>query len=182
MVEYETFDPDAEVKGEEVRSIAEAAGRISTVFGERVEMILAENGLGDVRPDAWYPLQSYLDALQQIATQVGDDTILYLGKKLPELNDWPSGVTTVVDAMESVRTAYGTFHRGGDVGHYELEELGGSEVRFTCENPYPCTLTRGVIRGTGEKFSPPTAFVDLEEESTRCRADGGDKCVYRVSW
>lgn len=182
MVAYESFDPDAEVKGAEVLSVAEAAGRLSTVFGERAEELLAEHGLDDVEPEEWYPLQAYLDTIEHIADQVGDEMVLYVGKELPDIIDWPSDVSTVVDAMESITAAYEMFHRGDRIGYYDLERLGGNEVRLTCRNPYPCSLTRGVIRGAGERFSPPTAFVDLEEESSRCRADGGEECVYRVTW
>jgi hypothetical protein len=182
MAAYESFDPGAEVKGIEVTSIVQAADHLSTVFGERMEEICAANGLASVRPDSWYALQSYLDALRTVDRQVGERAVFYIGKKLPELTEWPSGVGTVVEGMESISGAYETVHRGGDVGYYRVESVGDDRLRLRCKNPYPCALDRGVIRGTGERFSPPTAYVDLTERSTRCRADDGDECVYEVTW
>lgn len=182
MAAYESFDSNAEVKGVEVTSIAQAADHLSTVFGERIEEILAANGLASVRSESWYPLQSYLDVIRTVAEQVGQKAVFYIGKKLPELTEWPSGVETVVEGMESISGAYETVHRGGDVGYYRVESVADGRLRLRCQNPYPCALDRGVIRGTGERFSPPTAYVDLAEQSTRCRADGGDECVYEVTW
>jgi hypothetical protein len=182
MAAYESFDPGAEVKGVEVNSIVQAADHLSTVFGERMETVLATNGLGSVRSDGWYSLQSYLDVIQTIERQVGEKAVFYIGKKLPELTEWPGGVETVVEGMESISEAYETVHRGGDVGYYRVESVSDTELRLRCRNPYPCALDRGVVRGTGERFSPPTAYVDLEERGTRCRDDGADECVYEVTW
>ena len=182
MAAYESFDSRAEVKGVEVTSIVQAADHLSTVFGERIEEICAAHGLASVQPESWYALQSYLDVIRTVAEQVGEKAVFYIGKQLPELTEWPSGVETVVEGMESISGAYETVHRGGDVGYYRVESVGDGELRLRCKNPYPCALDRGVIRGTGEQFSPPTAYVDLVERGGRCRADGGDECVYEVTW
>ena len=182
MAAYESFDPSAEVKGVEVSSIAQAADHLSTVFGERIEEMLAANGLADVRPNSWYPLQSYLDVIRAVDRRIGEKTVFYIGKKLPELTEWPSGVETVIEGMESISGAYETVHRGGDIGYYRVESVTDGELRLRCKNPYPCALDRGIIRGTGEQFSPPTAYVGLAEQGTGCRADGAEECVYEVTW
>lgn len=182
MAAYESFDRSAEVKGVEVSSIVQAADHLSTVFGERIEEMLAANGLGDVQPNSWYPLQSYLDVIRAVGRRIGEKTVFYVGKKLPELTEWPSGVETVIEGMESISGAYETVHRGGDIGYYRVESVTDGELRLRCKNPYPCALDRGIIRGTGEQFSPPTAYVDLAEQGTRCRADGAEECVYEVTW
>ncbi|MEZ3118108.1 hypothetical protein RYH80_19515 [Halobaculum sp. MBLA0147] len=180
-MEYQTFDDEATVKGVEITSISQAARSLSTVFGERAEAILAEHDLGDIDPDQWYPLQHYLDAIQYIDRHVGSDAVHFIAKEMPELTDWPDEVRTVVDGMNSISGAYSNVHRG-DVGYYEVEQLGERSLRLSCRNPYPCVFDRGIIRGVGERFTPPTAYITFEEQSAQCRRDGGDECIYDISW
>lgn len=182
MAADEAFDSNVEAKGQTIMSVVEGAGELSTVFRNKAEETLANNGIEDLRADEWYPLGDYLDAFEEISDTVGDKTIVNIGKKIPQNADWPPGVDSVAGGLESISEAYDMNHRGGEYGSYEIEEVGPNEMEVTCQNPYPCDLDTGIIKGAAEEFSPSTAFVDVDERSPRCREDGGDTCVYRVTW
>ncbi|RBI60115.1 hypothetical protein DMJ13_20925 [halophilic archaeon] len=182
MATYDAFDSDVEAKGETIMSVVEGAGELSTVFRNKAEETLANNGIEDLQPDKCYPLQDYLNAFEEISVTVGDKTIVNIGKKIPQNADWPPGVNSVADGLASISEAYDMNHRGGEYGSYEIEEVGPNEMEVTCHNPYPCDLDKGIIKGAAEEFSSSTAFVDVDEQSSHCRQDGGDSCVYRVTW
>ena len=48
------------------------------------------------------------------------------------------------------------------------------------ENPYPCELDQGLIRGVAGKFADSS--VHVQEVGDECRADGGARCEYREEW
>jgi hypothetical protein len=182
MAQFETFEADVEVNGQTVRSMLAGAGELSSVFEKRMEETLAENGIENARDDEWYSQQAYLDAFESVVDSIGSQTVKNIGKKIPENADWPPGIESATDGLSSVDDAYQMNHRGGEIGHYDFEKTGASEGVMTCRNPYPCDFDQGLVAGVAEKFSPDGAFVEVDEESETCRDDGGDECVYRVSW
>lgn len=178
----QSFDTDAEAKGQTIMSIVSGAGEVSSVFESKASDILAENGISNLEPDEWYPLEDYLRALDAIDDEVGSQTIESIGETIPEQAEWPPEVDGPVEGLESVGGAYDMNHRGGDVGFYEVEAIDDSTARVSCENPYSCALDRGILRGTTEKFTGPIAIVNLEEVGDSCRENGGGHCVYELSW
>lgn len=177
----EAFDTRADAKGQTIMSIVAGAGEVSAVFEQKAEEILADNGIEQLGPEEWYSLRDYLSALDDIDDEVGTETITAIGEHIPEQAEWPPGVDSVSEGLESIAGAYDMNHQG-DVGYYEVESVDDSTARMECHNPYSCALDIGIIRGTAEKFSSPVAIVEVEEVSTRCREDGGDTCTYRVTW
>jgi hypothetical protein len=182
MVVYEAYDPDTEVKGSTVNSLVSAASAVSSVFEKRINDTLAENGIEDVREEEWYSLQACLDTLAEISESIGPQTLASIGKAIPDHADWPPGIDSVSGGLASVGDAYQMNHRKGEIGFYEYEAVGDDEALITCRNPYPCEFDEGLITGVAEKFGEGAAYVDVAEESDTCRSEGGEACVYRVSW
>lgn len=177
----QSYDTSAEAKGETIMSIVSGAGQVSSVFEQKAEDILADNGIEQLSPDAWYPLSDYLNALEQIDEEVGTDTVTSIGEQIPGEAEWPPGIDSVAEGLESIAQAYEMNHRG-NVGSYEVTRLDENAAKVTCQNPYSCALDTGIIRGTAERFSSPVAIVEVDETSTQCREDGGHSCTYEVTW
>ncbi len=182
MTQFEAFDDGVEVDGQAVRSMLAGVGELSSVFEKRMQETLDEKGIGEPQPGEWYPQQAYLDSFKSVADTIGPQTLRNIGKKIPENAEWPPGIDTVGKGLQSIEEAYQMNHRGGEIGYYEFEETGPNERLVYCKNPYPCDLDVGLITAVAEKFSPDSAIVEVEEESETCRDDGGDECIYRVSW
>lgn len=182
MAQFEAFDDDVEVNGQTVQSMIAGAGDVSSIFEDRMEETLADHGIEEPRTDEWYAQQAYLDAFESVADSIGQRTLTNIGKKIPDQADWPPGIDSVPEGLESINEAYQMNHRNGDIGYYEYEPMGDSEGKVFCKNPYPCAFDKGIVKAVVSRFSPESNLVTVSEEGDDCRQSGGDECVYHVSW
>lgn len=176
MAQFEAFDDGVEVNGQTVLSFIEG-----TPMERTTRELLAENGIEDPQSDEWYPQEAWLAAFQAMADEVGTTTVKRIGKTIPENAEWPDGIDSVAGGVESINEAYQMNHRGGDIGYYDVERQADNELRVTCMNPYPCSFDQGILKATAEEFADG-GFVSVDECGEDCRADGGETCVYEVSW
>ena len=110
----------------------------------------------------------------------GERTLSNIGQSIPENADWPPGISTVEEGIESIDDAYHMNHRGGEIGHYHFEGESDESVKVRCTNPYPCTFDQGIITATASQFAG--SYVSVEEIGDECRSDDGEECIYRVAW
>jgi hypothetical protein len=177
MGEYEPFDDGVEAKGAAVLSILDG---VPDAFTGTAEEILADHGIEDPQPEEWYDQTAYLEAYETIVEEVGESTLRRIGESTPENAEWPPGVETPMEALESIQAAYEMNHRGGDIGVYEVERVDDSTAEVRCRNPYPCAYDRALVEGTAGMFAD--GYVSLSEVGSTCREDGARECVYEVSW
>lgn len=178
MGQFEPFEEGVEVNGQTVLAVVDG---VPDPFRDRAYAILEAAGIEDPEPGQWYPQASWLDAFEEIWTDVGDATLRGIGRSVPENADWPVDVDTAVDGLQSLDEAYHMNHRGGDIGYYSAEPRNGNVVDITCKTPYPCAFDQGVVQGAAEAFEFDGAGIPrLTETSDRCRDDGGVECVYEV--
>lgn len=175
MGQFEPFEEGVEVNGQTVLAVVEG---VPDPFRDRARAILAASGIEDPEPGEWYPQSAWLDAFEEIWTDVGDATLRGIGRTIPEHADWPVGVDGAVEGLQSIDEAYNMNHRGGDIGYYRADP-GGDVIEVRCKNPYPCAFDQGVVEGAAERFAD-SEYPRLTETSDRCRDDGGEKCVYEV--
>ena len=195
MKPFQSPNSGIEVIGSSVLIIVQ--GLINQEFALKV---LAEKGLKDINPEKWYPLQSWLDAYKTISDKIGPVALFAIGKKIPELAKWPPQVNSIETALSSLDIAYHMNHRlpGNQnamfdpktgvmqegIGHYKVVKTGDRAMTITCDNPYPCEFDKGVITATAKKFKPAdvASIIVIEDESVKCRNNGGQACVYKVTW
>jgi predicted hydrocarbon binding protein len=177
MVQLGVLEDGVEVNGQTVLAFIDG---VPSTFEDKAEYILERNGIENPKPDSWHPQQAWLDAFAEMAENIGENTLKNIGKSIPENADWPPGVTSVTEAIESIDDAYHMNHRNGEIGHYHAEAVDDEEVRVRCTNPYPCAFDEGIITATSSKFSD--GYVGIEESGSECRSEGGDECVYKVTW
>lgn len=183
MAQYEAFDPDVEVHGQTILTVIDGAlARFSEEYRRRAREVLADNGVEDPAPDAWYPQQAWLDTFETIADRLEPHILDRLGEQIPDVADWPNGISSVEDGLQSIDEAYQRNHRGGDIGFYRFEKLDDRAGEVTCKTPYPCPYDRGLVRATAQQYAPVESFVFVEEVGEECRREGADACTYRVSW
>lgn len=183
MAEYEAFDRDVEVHGQTILTVIDdALARFSEEYRRKAHEVLAEEGIADPAPDEWYPQQAWLNTVEAIADELEPHILDRLGGQLPDVADWPRGLSSVEDGLRSIDTAYQRNHRGGDIGWYRFERVDDQSGTVTCKNPYPCPFDRGLVRAVAQEYAPVEAFVFVEELGEDCRRDGADACTYTVSW
>jgi len=174
---FEPFEEGVEVRGQAVLSIV--AG-VPSAFESRADDLLAAEGIDDPDPDEWYPQAAYLSAYRRIAEEIGDKTLQQVAQSTPKNAEWSSSVDGPLAALESIDDAYRRNHRGGEIGSYEVTETGDDWATVACRTPYPCSYDRTLVEATVEVFSD--GYADATEVGDGCRADGAERCTYRVEW
>jgi len=183
MASYEAFDEGVAVRGRTVLAVVDdALARFSEAYRQTARDALATNGIDDPTAEEWYPQQAWLDTFETIAADLEPHILDRLGEQIPDVAEWPSTPSTVDEGLRSIDDAYRRNHRGGDIGHYEVESTGDRTATVTCLTPYPCEFDRGLVRAVARQYAPVESFVFVEERGDRCRRTGDDACVYTVSW
>jgi hypothetical protein len=189
MAQFIAFRSGIEVSGHPAAFLS-ASGR----FAPAVRRILIDHGMLHLGPEDWHPMQSWLDALREIAALVGENTLFMIGKKVPDVATMPSGMDSLEAALRLTDVAYHLHHRlDGEVlidkqtgavregiGHYLLQSSGARQAVMVCSNPYPSEFDRGLLTGLARKFKP-AATVSLDE-TRPTRKDGTDECTYILRW
>lgn len=190
MAQFVAFRSGIEVYGQSMLSVFAAMG----AYADVARKLLSRCGVREVLPDAWYPQQPYLDAYRAVAQEVGEVTLMSIGKKVPEHALWPPEIQNVEDALKSIDVAYHMNHRlNGQpmfdpatgvmlegIGHYKVERISKRRMVMVCETPYPSQFDRGIILGAGRKFAP-SVEVELDRNQPT-RLTGADSCTYIVTW
>lgn len=170
----------SEVIGRSPMSYVAASESVTDFMGKQTKAKLANYGVEELDPDEWYPLKVPLAMLYDMRDDYGESSMQNMGRHIPEHVEFPPDIEGVEEALRSVDQAYQHNHRGIDIGSYEFEKASENEGEVVCENPYPCEFDQGLLRGVAEQFTE--SFVDVEEVGDECRAEGGQRCTYRVTW
>lgn len=182
MNRYEPFDDGVEARGQTLLALENALSRFSEEYRRRAREALAECGIEDPDPDEWYPQEAELAALETITRELEPHIVDRVGEQIPDVAEWPDGISGVEAGLRSIDDAYHRNHRGGDIGHYRFEAVDDRTGRVECENPYPCVFDRGLIRAVAKEYSPVESMVFVEERGDECRREGDDRCTYTVYW
>ncbi len=176
MAEFISFDPGVEVSGHVVFSTLAAPD-------EQTKPVMERYGLGDVDPESWYPLQALLDVLQELAER-GHFNMVAIGMTIPDVAMFPPEINTIEDALILLGEAYQMNHRGGEIGEYVFKKTGEQIGEMLCRNPYPSDFDYGLIYRLIQKHRPDDSskFQVARDDSISNRKNGGDACIYHVSW
>ena len=175
MAEYRAFDPKVEINGKTVMSALDA------VWNKKVALeILARHGIQNIKPNSWYPMQSFLNVLREISGEFGDRELLAVGRKIPFWADFPK-IKNLHDGLSKIDIAYHNNHRGGEIGHYRYTKLAENKGRMICDNPYPCRFDQGIFHGLAENFDIKDLKITHREISL-CRRYGNILCDYILEW
>jgi hypothetical protein len=180
MAQFVGFAEGVEVNGETVYAIVDGMG----AFKSKALDILARNGIRDPKAGNWYLQQSWLDSFKEIAETLGDNTLLAIGRKIPENAKFPPQINTIEKALLAIDVAYHINHRKGEIGHYHFSSTGPKSAKLVCRNPYPCAFDRGIIEAMAKRFKPKDSMLATvkHDDSCPCRKKGADSCTYTVAW
>lgn len=168
--------PGVTVSGGNILSMLAAMGP----FRIRGEAILAEMGIREVDAEGWYPLSAYVRALQAIGERTGPNTLLQIGKQIPNHVTLPPGIDSFEKVLAAFGAAFDLNHRG-----WPREEPISYRARsarsgtITSATPYPCDFDRGVIEGFFRKLL--NTRVTVEHGPGGCKKDGSPCCTHHVT-
>ncbi len=183
MAEYKVPVPDAELLGGMLYSLWAA---FPEGFQEIIKKVLAKHGIDEVVPEQWYRLQPVMDSLKEIEDSFGHHLLAQVGEQASTRAPVPPEINSVKVCLFSLATSFKKFHRGGEIGGYDVrEDTTGGITRYivVSSSPYPCSLTRGYLEGFAKRFAGPDTKEVLvrHDDSGPCRRNGADTCTYIIT-
>lgn len=166
--------PDSTVSGGNILSMLAAMGP----FRKRGEQILEEHGIHHVDVEKWYPLPAYVDALRTIGQKMGPNTLLQIGKQIPNHVPLPPGLDTFEKVLASFGIAFDMNHRGVPPRAITYEMQSDRSATITTGTPYPCEFDRGVIQGFFQVLLGTR--VNVQHDQNGCKNDGAPTCTHNV--
>ncbi len=190
MAEFVPFDENVEVSGRTLKAqlfnIEENVFRDKEIDKFLEDLVYDFFKTRDFDPEKWYPQKNWLDLLKFIYENIGTNTLLIIGRAIPDNAKFPDNIQDLKSALESIDVAYHMNHRNGEIGHYKLLEFDEKKRRAVMEsyNPYPDEFDKGIYLGIMRKFAPFDS-VELNvtiDENKETRRKGGDRTYYILTW
>lgn len=149
---------------------------VMSVFQSRMRNILDDHDIEkpDPKPDEWYPLDNFLQVLEVVETDVGENALTKIGEATPKFTDWPSSADSPEAALQSLVEIFDNTHRNVS-GVYQFEQTGEDSGKIVSTTPYPQAWESGFLKGAAELHGSEYAqIVDVEQQ--------GEKRVYEIRW
>lgn len=182
MNQYQAISDQVEVLGASVLGCIKGLAMAGVPEGEAASL-LAKAGLSNLEPEAWYPQQPYLDLFRDVERRFGEKALRAMARQVPDTSQFPPGIRTLVDALQTLDIAYQLNHRGGPIGHYAYIPLGPKEGLMVCETPYGCAVDLGIIDALMAHFCPEECLPAIRHRvGTPCRRFGAEGCTYHLTW
>jgi hypothetical protein len=179
MKQFTASSDRVEVNGETVYSVIDGLG----TYKNSAVQILERQGIVDVKPGQWYNQQAWLNAFKEISQKLGDNTLFYIGLKIPENAKFPPDIDTVHKALAIIDVAYHMNHRGGEICNYQYETIDDRSGKMICTNPYPDSFDKGIITFMIRKYNPYKTVAKVEiDQNQAIRNKGGESTTFLLSW
>jgi hypothetical protein len=181
---FQAFDPNSEVIGQSM------LGFVQCAMYDELRPFLERYGLAEVDPDQWYPLQVWLDILNDLpakrAGQAMFDFVsvgMAIAEVAPMSPVYGNGMHFGDALVASSGGGYLRSHRGGDVGGHSAKKIDNNHVVVTTRTPYPDDLIYGVLYGMARRYLPDDAGFIVEYDAETPRRDyGGEVTVVHITW
>lgn len=182
--DYTTDLDKVKVKGSVVMTAIDAFPNHSSI----IMKLLKSKGIEFVYNDNWYPLEKWLECLNEIERKFSKIILFEMGEKIMRNAVFPSQIKTMYDVLFGLNVAYHLNHRSGRIGYYRLEEF--NNVRkyaiMKCHTPYNSEYEKGALQGIGNKFlsseSSFTVSVSLLKMKEPSKTDGGTTNYFKIKW
>jgi hypothetical protein len=186
---YVPLVPGITVSGSTLDVFIQALGSFTVLREAMLEVL----GVPEIGVDQWYSQEQVLRAYQKVGYVLGGRGLERFGQIISTTAFLPPGIEDAHTVLSQLDVVYHLHHRRDGVvmldlatgqmlegiGHYYYERAGERAAMMTCDNPYPCRLEIGLLRGFASRFQPG---VSIEHEPGECRDRDGSRCVYRVHW
>jgi hypothetical protein len=174
-------DPLTEIIGQQALAFVENVN-VNAIFA-----CLEKHHLTHVDPMTWYPLQNWLDVLNDIARlQSANLDFVAIGTAMAQTVWLPVAVAKMpVESffLDGLNRIYQMQYRNGDAGGIRVKQVQPCGFRITVATPYPDELSYGVVYGFALRFLPRGIALKLEFDESTPRFDlGGANTSMVLEW
>ncbi len=174
-----TCPPGAETIGQNLGAF------IDNLQGSETAPIMKKHGLVDIDPNAWYPANMILDALNEMAKVTNTSAnMTAIGMKIGQIVPF-FGVEnpTLEHALSVWNDVYQALHRGGDVGKIRAEKVEDKHWKTAHSVIYPDDMSYGILYGYGRRFlkTPFKVFYDPDVKA-RDHGGTGNETIIHIKW
>lgn len=158
---------------------------IDNLQGSETAPIMKKYGLENIDPNAWYPAEMILGALNEIAEVTNNSANLTaIGMKIGQTVPF-FGIEnpTLPQALMAWNDVYQGIHRGGDVGKIRCEKVDDKHWKTYHSVMYPDDMSYGVLFGYGRRFleTPFKVFYD-PDVLARDYGGTGEETIIHIKW
>ncbi|NDJ61389.1 MAG: hypothetical protein GYB67_09700 [Chloroflexi bacterium] len=176
-----TCDPHAEVRGLALLAF------VNNLNADEIRPTLERHGIGEVDPDRWYPMQNWLNVLNDLSHQDNHSSnLVAVGLAVanqPILPPELDASAALHQVLLNWNNSYQSLHRGADVGYHHIEKVSETHYRATSTALYPDDFFYGVAYGFARRFLPPDVdFSVAFDDDTPNLDDGGENTVINIKW
>lgn len=174
--------PGLEIIGTGIRAFSD------NLQGEKTRPIMARHHMADIDPEAWYPLQNLLDALNEIAESTSAlASMLAIGTEVGQIFPMPPTLKenpTPGDVLMIWGDIYQAIHRNGDPGAIVGTKISDKHYKTIHTCLYPDEFNYGIVYGYARRFLPPgTSFTAYYDPHMLPRDWGGNgPTVIHLEW
>ena len=118
MSDYKSYAPNVKVSGEVVLAFKNGFPAEALNLGLA---ILAEKGINDPKPGAYYELQHLFDAMGEVESKFSRQMLHRIGYNIANNAKLPPEMNSMLDALAGIDAAYHMNHVGGEIGHYAIQ-------------------------------------------------------------
>jgi hypothetical protein len=198
-MQYKAFEPGIEVAGASLMAIVDGFRKYPTVAMKYLSRYgLVSNAPGkqaEIDPKAWYSLENWLAAYEEIAKEIGVNSLYSIGKGIPDAIPFPPHINDIQSCFGSIDAMYHMNHRKNGrvmfnpetgemlegIGHYKFQPVPNEKrIVFVAEVPYPCEFDRGLLTAMAARFEPMSSTT--HDNDAPCRKKGADSCTYIIRW
>lgn len=182
---YKTFSEESAVRGAFIAAFYDwdIFHKITPILMRHG--LLGRHGLQTVDPHQWYPLQVWLDVLNDMIDAYSDvfNEMLNVGIRILDINRFWIGpnTTNFIDVLNEWKRFYIDNHRG-DVGTIEIHEREGKQAAITVYVPYPDEIMHGLLYALMQRFCPKDMNYTLRyDDSAPRRGQQGETTTFIIS-
>lgn len=181
------MQPDIEITGRYVNSMLASTGEVSPVFERKMEELLEEYGIDDPDPDEWYSAESFAEAVERVAAEIGDKTVSEAGKQMGRDVPKPPEVESPHDVLAQMHDQHYQSYRNverGSIGGYTYERVDETTARLGVTEgfPYPTGIARGAPVGIAEDITGESVSTDAVPTEPTGSGKSPEREAYELSW
>lgn len=177
------YDPDAELSGAYLETVAEGAGSISPVFEQTVREAVEEHA-EPLDSNSWYRNADVEYAFEQVHEEVGEQMMQQGGIEAGKALDWPDEVGSVVAALDRWddrrRDAYRNSDAEFPAGTITVEKEGERKARVGVTEGYnlPVAFAQGYSKGIAQDVEPNDEPITV----TETEPGPGELAAWTLEW